>query len=61
MQRNEIEKVFQMAGVGEKAMLFSSLQGGELMRPRGGIPETLQGTMMSPDSQKEKIIFLISH
>ena len=43
-----------MAGVVEKATLFSSLQGGELMRPRGGIPETLQGTKMSPDAQKEK-------
>lgn len=50
MGRHEIERVFQMAGIVEKATLFSSLQGGELMRPRGGIPETLQGTKMSSDS-----------
>ena len=47
-----------MAGTVEKAALFSSLQGVELMRPRGGIPGTPQATKTSPDAQKEeKIVF----
>ena len=54
MGRNETKRAFQMAGMVEKAALFSSLQGGELMRPRGGIPETPQGTKTSPDARKEE-------
>ena len=58
MERNETKRVFQMAGTVEKAALFSSLQGVELMRPRGGIPGTPQATKTSPDAQKEeKIVF----
>lgn len=60
MGRYETKSVFQMAAVVGQATLFSSLQGGELMRPRGHIPETPQGTKMSPDAWKEKMFFLLS-
>jgi hypothetical protein len=43
-----------------KATLFSSLQGGEMMRPKGGILETLQNANKVQALGRKNKFFLIS-